>query len=93
MVLNKMRSCLPYWMRVGIPLITAAAILPVLGAAVGTLRSANEYSRNTVRFSSMYQQLHEASKKLPELANTRAKLETLWECEESLEVEHWEWLG
>jgi hypothetical protein len=93
MVLNKMRSCLPYWMEGwGIPLITAAAILPVLGAAVRTLRSANEYSRNTVRFSSMYQQLHEASKKLPELANTRAKLETLWECEESLEVEHWEWL-
>jgi hypothetical protein len=74
-------------------LIALAALLPVLGAAVRTLRSANEYGRNTIRFSSMYMTLRETLDMLPELPDGKTKLERLWVCEQRLEDEHNQWLG
>jgi hypothetical protein len=72
--------------------ITLAAFLPVLGAAIRTHRSANEYSRNTVRFSAVYRELKEASDELPNSRDTTAKLRSVWQSEENLEDEHREWL-
>lgn len=78
--------------RYGVLLITLAALLPMLASAIRTHRSANEYGRNTVRFSAMYLNLKESSDLIPDLPNVTTKLRTLWRCEESLETEHLEWL-
>jgi hypothetical protein len=74
-------------------IIGAAALLPVWGAAVRTHRSANEYSRNTVRFSSMYRALKETSDILHQLPSNRARFERTWISEQSLEDEHRQWLS
>jgi hypothetical protein len=73
-------------------LITLAALLPVAVATIRTYRSANEYSRNTVRFAAMYLELKEASDGLAEMPDNTRKLRTLWQSEESLEDEHRQWL-
>ena len=72
--------------------ITGAALLPVVIAAIRTHRSANEYSRNTLRFSSMYVELRAKSDQLAVSQDSTAKLRILWEIEESLESEHRDWL-
>jgi hypothetical protein len=73
-------------------IITAAALLPVLGAAIRTHRSAHEYSRNTLRFSAVYQELRDASEVFQALPDITARLRKLWESEEAIEEEHREWL-
>ena len=76
----------------GVYMITAAALLPVLGASFRTHRSANEYSRNTVRFHAVYKELGDAAENILSLPEATAKLRMLWQCEETLEDEHREWL-
>jgi hypothetical protein len=75
-----------------IVLITAAALLPVLVAAIRTFRSAHEYSRNTFRFEAMYVELSAAATGLTASGDSTTKLKSLWDCEESLENEHRDWL-
>ncbi|HTP70001.1 MAG TPA: hypothetical protein VMJ35_13920 [Dongiaceae bacterium] len=75
----------------GAGLIIMSALLPVFGAAIRTYRSANEFSRNSVRFGAVYHTLDRISKSLaPEMAPER-KLELLAQCEQTLEDEHREW--
>jgi hypothetical protein len=78
--------------KLGLGLIIAAAVLPVWGAAVRTHRSANEFSRNTVRFKAVYHELCEFAGHLVPGAEATAKLRWLWRSEEELENEHREWL-
>lgn len=73
-------------------LIVFAAAFPVLGAAVRTLRSANEFSRNTARFNAMYEELREKERELTPDARSSEKIRTLSESERALEDEHREWL-
>jgi len=76
----------------GLILITLAALFPVLGAAIRTHRSANEFSRNSVRFNAVYQELQEISDYLNSPPDPAVKLAKLKRCEETLEDEHREWL-
>jgi len=83
----------PVWEKVvSTILITMAALFPVLGAGIRTHRSANEFSRNTVRFHAVYLELMGAYDRLVSSATTKDKLEDLWRSEETLENEHREWL-
>jgi len=77
---------------VSVLLITLAALLPVLGAAIRTHRSANEFGRNTVRFRSVYQKLLQVKESLTFQMEAPAKLALLVQAEQTLEDEHCEWL-
>ncbi|MEK7699297.1 MAG: hypothetical protein AAB332_02730, partial [Planctomycetota bacterium] len=81
-------------------LIALAASFPVIGAGIRTLRSAHEFAR----LASLYRAKHNALKRihdtLDEIMNekiaiqnkTEQVLHTLWQCEQFLEDEHYEWL-
>jgi hypothetical protein len=73
-------------------LIVLAAGAPVVGAAVRTVRLANEFSRNTVRFRAkqvVLDRLAEALRAGPEPVTA---FRELWCAEQVLESEHREWL-
>jgi hypothetical protein len=75
-----------------IVLITLAALLPALGAAVRTHRSANEFSRNTVRFNAAHMALKDNLTILNAQVEPGAKLRALLRSEAVLENEHRDWL-
>ena len=72
--------------------IILAGILPVLGAGLRGLRSAYEFSRNTLRFRANHFALELLSKRLLTETRPEAILRDLWWCEWMLEAEHREWL-
>ncbi len=80
----------------------AAACLPAMAAAVRTLRSAFEYSRNKSRFEMAYSALSSVEVALTDSRNrlasdsvavdSAAVLQEMWWCEHILLIEHYEWL-
>lgn len=92
--------------RATLALILLAALFPVVVAGLKTLRSAFEFSRNNMRFHSMYLALSELHERLlkhkEDLLQKVTKTELiireeviytdLWWCEHLLETEHREWL-
>ncbi len=72
--------------------IILAGILPVLGAGLRGLRSAYEFSRNTLRFRANHFALELLRKRLQTETKPEAILRDLWWCEWMLEAEHREWL-
>ena len=73
-------------------LVELAAIFPVLGAAIRTYRSANEFSRNSVRFGAVRHSLERVEQALSLDMGPKGKLEQLESSEVTLEDEHREWL-
>lgn len=73
-------------------LIVLAAALPVIGAAIRTLRLAQEFSRNTTRFQSAYLMLTRISERLDADNGAATVFNELWCAEQVLESEHREWL-
>lgn len=94
-------AAVPFWQ-----LIFLAAALPIIGATFRTIRSANEFSRNTIRYQAKLTSLLLHADKLErEAATLKAAGHTslaageiericleLWGCEQDLEAEHREWL-
>ena len=76
-------------------LILLAACLPVVGAAVRTLRTAHEFGRNAQRFRATSNKLEQLANDLQNLAQAdadpQAKLEVFQSVEKVLEAEHREW--
>jgi hypothetical protein len=83
---------LPALENIALGLIIGAAVFPVWGAAIRTHRAANEFSRNTVRFNAVYQELKGNALGLTLDTKDAMKLRLLWQSEEALENEHREWL-
>ena len=81
-------------------LIALAASFPVIGAGIRTLRSAHEFARLASLFRAKHNALKRIRDALDELMNekiavknkTAQVLHTLWQCEQFLEDEHYEWL-
>ena len=81
-------------------LIALAASFPVIGAGIRTLRSAHEFARLASLYRAKYNALKRISDALDEIMNektavqnkTEQVLHTLWQCEQFLEDEHYEWL-
>jgi hypothetical protein len=81
--------------HVGVSLTVIAAALPVLGSAIRTFRSANEFSRNHLRYSAVANALEKLDKRLAydrEHPDTSRVFRHLWHCEKIMEEEHREWL-
>jgi hypothetical protein len=78
--------------QVSVTLIILAAILPVVGAGLRGLRSAFEYSRNTMRFRALHFALEMLNGKLEEEKEPEQILSQLFWCEWMIEAEHREWL-
>jgi len=80
----------------GVWLILLAACLPVVGAAVRTLRTAHEFGRNAQRFRATSNILKQLANDLQNLAQAdadpQAKLEVFQSVEKVLEAEHREWM-
>jgi len=84
----------------GIILIVLAASFPVIGAGIRTLRSAHEFARLASLFCAKYNAPKRLSDVLDDVMNatsaghnkTGQVLYTLWQCEQFLEDEHYEWL-
>jgi hypothetical protein len=72
--------------------IILAGILPVLGAGLRGVRSAYEFSRNTLRFKANHFALELLRERLSTATRPEAILRDLWWCEWMLEAEHREWL-
>lgn len=72
--------------------IILAAMLPVIGAGLRGLRSAYEFSRNTLRFKANHFALELLRERLNTETRPDAILRDLWWCEWMLEAEHREWL-
>ncbi|MBI2471561.1 MAG: hypothetical protein HYV59_10015 [Planctomycetes bacterium] len=85
---------------VGVILIVLAASFPVIGAGIRTLRSAHEFARLASLFRAKYNALKRIDDALDEMMKKNAAVEnkteqvlhTLWQCEQFLEDEHYEWL-
>lgn len=75
----------------GEALIVISAICVVTGGMIRTLRSANEYARNTLRFRAKYITLESLSTRLGSATPANA-VTFLLETERILEEEHREWL-
>jgi membrane protease YdiL (CAAX protease family) len=79
-----------------VTLILLAACLPVVGAAVRTLRTAHEFGRNAQRFRATSNKLEQLANDLQNLAQAdadpQAKLEVFQSVEKVLEAEHREWM-
>src|SRR5215208_3978926 len=80
----------------GVWLILLAACMPVVGAAVRTLRTAHEFGRNAQRFRATSNILKQLANDLQNLAQAdadpQAKLEVFQSVEKVLEAEHREWM-
>ncbi|MDT7602041.1 MAG: hypothetical protein QOF61_38 [Acidobacteriota bacterium] len=73
--------------------IILAAILPAFGAGLRGLRSAYEFSRNTLRFRAIHFALEMLRERLSrDDARPEEIWRDLWWCEWLLEAEHREWL-
>jgi len=81
-------------------LIVLAASFPAIGAGIRTLRSAHEFARKASLFRAKYNALKSISDTLDEIMNektavknkTEQVLHILWQCEQFMEDEHYEWL-
>jgi hypothetical protein len=78
--------------QVSVALIILAAILPVIGAGLRGLRSAFEYSRNTLRFRALHFALEMLNERLGKETAPEEILSELFWCEWMIEAEHREWL-
>jgi hypothetical protein len=78
--------------EVTIILIMFAASLPVIGAAIRTLRTAHEFGRNTLRFEATSNELNQLSGKLQDSPDQRSQLEIFQRVENVLEAERREWM-
>jgi hypothetical protein len=76
----------------GIALIMLAACLPVIGAAIRTVRTAHEFGRNTLRFEAASNELKQLSRKLQDGTDPRVQLEVCQGIENVLEEERREWM-
>ncbi len=77
----------------GVALVILAAALPTFGAGLRGLRSAYEFSRNTVRFRALHFALELLRERLGREGTTPEEIwRDLWWCEWLLESEHREWL-
>ena len=80
--------------------IVLAASLPVIGTGIRTMRSAHEFARRASLFRAKYTALQRIDDviqgivKEPATAKNRTEkiLHNLWQCEQFLEDEHYEWL-
>lgn len=77
---------------VSLALILLAACLPVVGAAVRTLRGAHEFGRNSLRFRATSRELEELADELRGEPAPQAALTVLQRAEQVLEAERREWL-
>ena len=85
---------------ISIILIVLAASFPVIGAGIRTLRSAHEFARKASLFRAKYNALKRIRDALDEIMNEKTAvknkvekvLHTLWQCEQFMEDEHYEWL-
>jgi hypothetical protein len=77
---------------VSLGLIVLGACFPVVGAGFRTLRMANEFGRNTLRFSAVSNRLNQLSHDLQKRPDLRAKHEILRDVEKTLEDERREWM-
>lgn len=107
-VLSRLNGSNPeegYGLLLLVSLIAFAATLPVVGFGLRTLRSAFEFSRNTVRYRAMHAALVDLDKSLQRHVdrldsssgiNAMVAIEDiyadLWWSEHVLELEHREWL-
>jgi hypothetical protein len=73
-------------------LIVLAAGLPVVGAAIRTVRTAHEFGRNTLRFQAASNELEHLGGKLEDETDPQAHLKVLHSVEEVLEAERREWM-
>lgn len=73
-------------------LMLLAAMLPVLGAGLRTVRSALEFARNNIRFRAKLVALQPLAARLQEETDVEATFRDLWCCEQIFESEHREWL-
>jgi hypothetical protein len=73
-------------------LVAFAACLPVVGAAVRTLRSAHEFGRNTLRFRAAANKIARLSTNLHGKNGLLARLAVLHKVEKELRAERHEWL-
>jgi len=73
-------------------LVFCAALFPVFGSGVRLLRSAFEYSRNTVRYRAKYRALEQLMIKLESASHPNQIVHSMWKGEMILEQEHREWL-
>lgn len=73
-------------------LIVLAASMPVVGAGIRTLRSANEFARSAHLFSAKYLALQHFDERLAGEGTGVEILHILRHCEHFLEVEHCEWM-
>jgi hypothetical protein len=73
-------------------LITIAALFPVVSSAIRTHRLAHEYSRNYIRFQAKYFRLREVADAFPDMPDNIVRLKRLWDMEDELEEEHYQWL-
>lgn len=82
-------------LRLGVTLGFVAASLPVLGSAVRTYRSANEFARNRLRYTAVSTTLQRLDEGLGEVKEGQAPEKAfrhLWHAEKVMEEEHREWL-
>ena len=77
---------------ISVMLILAAACLPVVGAAVRTLRAAHEFGRNALRFQATSNELKRLRHDLRKEQGSQARLSVLYRVEKVLEAERREWL-
>lgn len=77
---------------VSLALILLAACLPVVGAAVRTLRGAHEFGRNSLRFRATSRELGQLADDLRGDPGPQEALRVLQRAEQVLEAERREWL-
>ena len=73
-------------------MILLAASLPVLGGAIRTFRSAYEFARNTYRYKAKAVVLTSIDLALEHATGPRSQFLGMWFSEQTLEIEHREWL-
>src|SRR4029077_16099294 len=73
-------------------LILLAAALPVVGTGIRTIRMANEFARNTIRYQAGRSALTNLIAGLSQDTLARELFLDLWRAEQYLAAEHREWL-
>jgi hypothetical protein len=73
-------------------LVVVAAVLPVLGSAVRTVRGSREFARNSMRYRANYEALVHLDGRLHTMASPELILDELRYAERTLENESREWL-
>jgi hypothetical protein len=76
---------------VTLTLVMFAACFPVIGAAIRTVRTAHEFSRNALRFKAVSHELNQLTDDLQQSTDPREELRVLRGVEKALEAERREW--